>query len=122
MAQVADPEEGLRVETASRLEWDRDRWLRRPLDAAVSPVKADSDFMSKLLFLLRKVGCPVYPGGLVHLPTQADGISWCPWHNLTPQVWQPPSRLHRQHQHLDLAIGRALQSIAFHAGALCSAE
>ena len=66
MAQVADPEEGLRVETASRLEWDRDRWLRRPLDAAVSPVKADSDFMSKLLFLLRKVGCPVYPGGLVH--------------------------------------------------------
>ena len=55
---MADPEEGLRVETASRLEWDRDRWLRRPLDAAVSPVKADSDFMSKLLFLLRKVGCP----------------------------------------------------------------
>ena len=74
MAQVADPEEGLRVEIASRLEWDRDRWLRRPLDAAVSPVKADSDFMSKLLFLLRKVGCPACPGGLVTLPNQAGGI------------------------------------------------
>ena len=55
MAEVADPEEGLRVESASRLDWDRDRWLRRPLNAVVNPVKADSDFMSKLLFLLRKV-------------------------------------------------------------------
>ena len=55
MAEVADPEEGLRVESASRLDWDRDRWLRRPLNAVVNPVKADSDFMSRLLFLLRKV-------------------------------------------------------------------
>lgn len=55
---MADPEEGLRVESASRLDWDRDRWLRRPLDAAVNPVSADSDFMSKLMFLLRKVGRP----------------------------------------------------------------
>lgn len=63
MAEVADPEEGLRVESASRLDWDRDRWLRRPLNAVVNPVKADSEFMSKLLFLLRKVSQP----GVRHL-------------------------------------------------------
>lgn len=74
------------METASRLEWDRDRWLRRPLDAAVSPVKADSDFMSKLLFLLRKVGCPACLEGLVNLPTRANGISWCSWRNVMPQM------------------------------------
>lgn len=54
---MADPEEGLRVEIASRLDWDRNRWMRRPLNAAVSPVKADADFMSRLMFLLRKVSC-----------------------------------------------------------------
>jgi len=64
MAEVADPEDGLRVESASRLDWDRDRWLRRPLDAAVNPVKADSDFMAKLTFLLRKVINPVSSSGV----------------------------------------------------------
>ena len=55
---MADPEEGLRVEIASRLDWDRNRWMRRPLNAAVSPVKADADFISRLMFLLRKVSYP----------------------------------------------------------------
>ena len=45
------------MEIASRLDWDRNRWMRRPLNAAVSPVKADADFMSRLMFLLRKVSC-----------------------------------------------------------------
>lgn len=46
------------MEIASRLDWDRNRWMRRPLNAAVSPVKADADFMSRLMFLLRKVSYP----------------------------------------------------------------
>ena len=73
MAEVADPDEGLKVESASRLEWDRDRWLRRPLNAVVNPVKADSDFMSRLLFLLRKV---IQPPLRAHAPA-VHGVSPC---------------------------------------------
>ncbi len=96
MAEVADPEEGLRVESASRLDWDRDRWLRRPLNAVVNPVKADSDFMSRLLFLLRKVSSiqdpysPVVNCGTFCQHRQMLLSPGCP-------VWlclRVPSRLH----------------------------
>ena len=83
MAEVADPEEGLRVESASRLDWDRDRWLRRPLNAAVNPVKADSDFMSKFLFLLRKVTHPLCRG----LMSLAEGQSCLAERHSAQDVW-----------------------------------
>jgi hypothetical protein len=54
--ELVSPDEGLRVESASRLEWDRSKIMRGTLDARVDPVKADADFMRCLLEVLRKVG------------------------------------------------------------------
>lgn len=56
LPEVVSPKKGLQVESASRLEYDRSKWLRLPTEGGVDPEKADAHFMRCLLELLRKVG------------------------------------------------------------------
>lgn len=58
VAEVVSSEEGLQVESASRLEWDRTRLMLGQLDTDTDPVKADAEFMRCMLELLRKASFP----------------------------------------------------------------
>lgn len=55
--EVLSSEEGVQVESASRMEYDRSRWMRLPAEGTADPEKADAEFMRCILQLLRKVCC-----------------------------------------------------------------
>lgn len=53
--EVLSSEEGVQVESASRMDYDRSKWMRASAEELVDPEKADAEFMRCLLQLLRKV-------------------------------------------------------------------
>ncbi|CAL8468893.1 g8434 [Coccomyxa elongata] len=52
--EVLSSDEGVQVESASRMEYDRSRWMRLPAEGTADPEKADAEFMRCILQLLRK--------------------------------------------------------------------
>lgn len=53
--EVLSSDEGVQVESASRMEYDRSRSMRLPAEGTADPEKADAEFMRCILQLLRKV-------------------------------------------------------------------
>ncbi|BDA43110.1 hypothetical protein COCOBI_04-1210 [Coccomyxa sp. Obi] len=52
--EVMSSVEGVQVESASRMDYDRSRWMRLPAEGTADPDKADAEFMRCILQLLRK--------------------------------------------------------------------
>ena len=57
--EVLSSDEGVQVESASRMDYDRSKWMRASAKELVDPDKSDAEFMRCLLQLLRKVRPPL---------------------------------------------------------------
>lgn len=71
--EVLSSEEGVKVESASRMDYDRSKWMRASAEELVDPDKADAEFMRCLLQLLRKVRLQL-PVAHARSPLQHAGL------------------------------------------------